>query len=136
MRVSVCVLHELASNAKRLTCSMGFLAMISRLRTCFFEAMAMSGRITRSSMRWYSMAGMIATAAEPLRSSSEHREGTVKDKSYLPRSGPLVKPQTSGAVFRYWTMEMRSFVTGREVPFKIQYNKAKFLGGKLLLLGN
>jgi hypothetical protein len=33
----------------------------------------------------------------------------VKDSSYLPRSGPLVKPQTSGVVFKYLTIEMRSF---------------------------
>ncbi len=109
--------------------------MISRLRTCFFDAMAMSGRITKSGMRWYSMAGMIATSAWPVRNCSAHCEGTVKDKSYLPRSGPLVKPQTSGAVFRYCTMEMRSFVTVREVTFKFQYNKARFLGGKLLAGG-
>src|ERR1700731_3878573 len=96
-----CVLRELRSSAKLFTCSMGFFAMISRLRTCFFEAMAMSGRITRSSMRWYSMAGIIAMSALPVRNCSAHCEGTVNDKSYLPRSGPLVKPQTSGAVFRY-----------------------------------
>src|SRR5229473_7812404 len=135
MRVKVCVLHELRSRANLFTCSMGFLAMISRLRTCFFDAMAMSGKITKSSMRWYSMAGIIATSAWPVRNCSAHCEGTVKDKSYLPHSGPLVKPQTSGAVFRYCTMEMRSFVTGREVTFKIQYNKARFLGGKVLGVG-
>jgi len=64
-------------------------------------------------MRWYSMAGMMATSARPARKSSAHCEGTVNDSSYLPWSGPLVKPQTSGAVFRYCTMEMRSFVTMR-----------------------
>ena len=101
MRVSVCVLRELPSSAKLFTSSMGFFAMISRLRTCFFDAMAMSGRTTKSSMRWYSMAGIIATSASPMRSCWAHREGTVNEKSYLPRSGPLVKPQTSGAVFRY-----------------------------------
>ena len=101
MRVSVCVLRELPSSAKLFTCSMGFFAMISRLRTCFFEAMAMSGSITKSSMRWYSMAGIIAISASPPRNCSAHCEGTVKDKSYLPRIGPLVKPQTSGAVFTY-----------------------------------
>src|SRR5260370_22365526 len=103
---------------------MGIFARISRLRTCFFEAMAMSGKITKSSMRWYSMAGIIATSAVPVRNCSAHCDGTVNDKSYLPRSGPLVKLQTSGAVFRYWTIEMRSFVTVRVLKFKFQYNKA------------
>src|SRR5712692_2901359 len=135
MRVSVCVLRELPSSAKVFTWSIGFFAIISRLRTWFFDAMAMSGRITKSGMRWYSMAGIIATSTFPVRNCSAHCEGTVNDKSYLPRSGPLVKPQTSGAVFRYCTMEMRSFVTGREVTFKIQYNKARFLGGKVLGVG-
>src|SRR5260370_40211595 len=37
MRVSVCVLRELPSSAKLFTCSMGFFAMFSRLRTCFFD---------------------------------------------------------------------------------------------------
>jgi len=62
-------------------------------------------------MRWYSMAGMMAMSAAPVRSSSAHCEGTVKERSYLPCSGPCVKPRTSGAVLRYWTMEMRSLVT-------------------------
>ena len=51
MRVRVCVLREPASRAKLFTCSMGFFAMMSRLRTCFFEAMAMSGRTTKPLMR-------------------------------------------------------------------------------------
>ena len=123
MRVSVCVLREPASRAKLFTCSMGFFAMMSRLRTCFFEAMAMSVRIAKSLMRWYSMAGMMATSARPERKSSAHCEGTVKDKSYLPRSGALVKPQTSGAVLRYCTIEMRSLVTVRGLTLKFQYNK-------------
>src|SRR5260370_12837602 len=135
MRVSVCVLRELRSSAKVFTCSIGFFAIISRLRTCFFDAMAMSGRITKSSMRWHSMAGIIATSTCPVVDCSAHCEGTVNDKWYLPRKGPLVKPQMSGAVFRYCTMEMRSLVTGREVTFKFQYNKARFLGGKLLAGG-
>src|SRR6266849_9546771 len=97
--------------------------------------MAMSGKIASPGMRWYSMAGMMATSARPQRKSSAHCEGTVKERSYLPWSGPLVKPQTSGAVFRYCTMEMRSLVTRREVTFKIQYNKARFLGGKVLGVG-
>ena len=57
------------------------------------------------------MAGMMATSARPVRKSSAHWDGMVNDKSYFPWSGPLMKPQTSGAVFRYWTIEMRSFVT-------------------------
>src|SRR5260370_39169790 len=32
-------------------------------------------------------------------------------------------------------MEMRSFVTVRVLTFKFQYNKARFLGGKLLVVG-
>jgi len=36
-----------------------------------------------------------------VRKSSEHWDGMVKDKSYFPCNGPFVKPQTSGAVFRY-----------------------------------
>src|SRR5438046_7318894 len=77
-------------------------------------------------MRGYSMAGMMATSARPERKSSAHCEGTVKDKSYLPRSGPLVKPQTSGAVLRYCTIEMRSLVTVRGLTLKFQYNKEGF----------
>ena len=60
-------------------------------------------------MRWYSIAGMIAMSAALVRSASAQSDGMVKDKSYLPLSGPFVKPQMSGAVLRYWTMEMRSF---------------------------
>ncbi len=60
-------------------------------------------------MRWYSIAGMMAMSAAPVRKASAHSDGTVNESSYLPRRGPLVKPQTSGVVFRYWTMEMRSF---------------------------
>jgi hypothetical protein len=60
-------------------------------------------------MRWYSMAGMMAMSAALVRRASAQRLGTVKDSSYLPRSGPLVKPQTSGVVFKYLTIEMRSF---------------------------
>jgi hypothetical protein len=50
-------------------------------------------------------------SAAPVRIASAHREGTVKDKSYFPASGPFVKPQTSGAVFKYCTIDMRSFCT-------------------------
>src|ERR1700719_4817524 len=87
---------------------MGFLETSRRLRTDFFEAIERSGRITRSGMRWYSMAGIIATSAAPERSASAHWDGTVQESSYLPRSGPCVKPRTSGAVFRYSTIEMRT----------------------------
>src|ERR1700676_5558016 len=90
---------------------MGFLETSSRLRTDFFEAMERFGRITRSGIRWYSMAGMIATSTAPERSASAHWDGTVNESSYLPRSGPCVKPRTSGAVFRYSTMEMRTGFT-------------------------
>src|SRR5207248_5302979 len=72
------------------------------------------------------MAGMMATSARPERKSAAHCEGTVNDKSYLPSSGPLVKPQTSGAVLGYCTMEMRSLVTVRGLTFKVQYNKEGF----------
>src|ERR1700722_1699439 len=90
---------------------MGFLETSRRLRTDFFEAIERSGRITRSGMRWYSMAGIIATSAAPERSASAHWDGTVKESSYFPRSGPCVKPRTSGAVFRYSTIEMRTGFT-------------------------
>src|SRR5215467_1200764 len=125
MRVSACVLRELLSSAKVSTCSIGFFATSSRLRTWFLEAIAMSGRIANPGMRWYSIAGMIATSARPARKSSAHCEGTVKDNSYLPRSGPLVKPQTSGAVFRYCTMEMRGLVK-LEPSRRTQYSRQNF----------
>src|SRR5882724_13003488 len=73
--------------------------------------MERSGRITRLGMRWYSMAGMMAMSAAPVRSASAQSDGTVKERSYLPWSGPWVKPRTSGAVFRYCTTEMRSLFT-------------------------
>src|SRR4029077_7551611 len=114
---------------------MGFFETRRRLRTIFLEAMERSGKISRSGMRAYSMAGIMAMSALPERNSSAHCEGTVKDRSYLPRSGPLVKPQTSGVVFRYCTMEMRSFVTVREVTLRVQYNKGSFSGGNLLVVG-
>jgi hypothetical protein len=59
-------------------------------------------------MRWYSIEGMIPMSARPARKSSAHCEGTANKSSYLPARGPSVKPQTSGAVFRNSTMEMRS----------------------------
>src|SRR5260370_20554820 len=57
------------------------------------------------------MEGMMATSTAPVRSASAHSDGTVKESSQRPAKGPLVKPQTSGAVFRYSTMEMRSLLT-------------------------
>ena len=59
-------------------------------------------------MRWYSMAGMMAMSTALVRRASAHCDGTVKDKSYLPLRGPLVKDQTNGVVFKYLTIEMRS----------------------------
>jgi len=50
-------------------------------------------------------------SAAPLRSASAQSDGTVNESSYLPWSGPCVKPRTSGAVFRYCTTEMRSLFT-------------------------
>src|SRR5271155_5061782 len=70
---------------------------------------------------------MIAMSAAPVRSASAHCEGTVKDKSYLPSSGPCVKPRTSGAVFRYCTMEMRSFCTLGILAISSQYSRQDFL---------
>src|SRR5580692_9908193 len=101
---------------------MGFLETRSRLRTDFFEAMERFVRITRSGMRWYSMAGIIATSAAPERKASAHWDGTVKESSYFPRKGPCVKPRTSGAVFRYSTMDIRTGFTsviGLENSFSI-----------------
>src|SRR5580704_12252139 len=101
---------------------MGFLETRSRLRTDFFEAMERFGRITRSGMRWYSMAGIIATSAAPERSASAHCDGTVKESSYFPRKGPCVKPRTNGAVFKYSTMDIRTGYTsviGLESNFSI-----------------
>src|SRR6266436_8742500 len=54
------------------------------------------------------MAGMIPTSARPAFRSSAHCDGTANERSYRPVRGPSVKPQTSGAVFRNSTMEMRS----------------------------
>src|SRR6267154_6716121 len=90
---------------------MGFLETSSRLRTDFLEAMQRFGKITRSGMRWYSMAGIIATSTTPERNASAHWDGTVNESSYLPRNRPCVNPRTSGAVFRYSTMEMRTGLT-------------------------
>src|SRR5258706_4600354 len=51
---------------------------------------------------------MIPTSARPAFRSSAHCEGTANERSYRPESGPSVKPQTSGAVFRNSTIEMRN----------------------------
>src|SRR5260221_9164949 len=107
---------------------MGLLETSSRLRTDFFEAIERFGRITRSGMRWYSMAGMMATSTAPERSASAHRDGTVKESSYFPRNGPCVKPRTSGAVFRYSTMEIRTGFTsvfGLESSFSISNTRGE-----------
>src|SRR5882724_2895582 len=61
---------------------MGDLETMSRLRTRSLEAMERSGRITRFGMRWYSMAGMMATSAAPVRSSSAHCDGTVRETTH------------------------------------------------------
>src|SRR5579863_3624350 len=102
---------------------MGFLETSRRLRTDFLEAIERLGRITRSGMRWYSMAGIIATSAAPERSASAHWDGTVKESSYFPRSGPCVKPRTSGAVFRYSTMDIRTGFT-RAIGLKSNFSIA------------
>src|ERR1019366_4109397 len=52
---------------------------------------------------------MMPTSTRPARRSSAHCDGTANERSYRPARGPSVKPQTSGAVFRNSTMEMRSF---------------------------
>src|SRR5271154_2276195 len=69
---------------------------------------------------------MIAMSAAPVRSASAHCEGTVKDKSYLPSSGPCVKPRTSGAVFRYCTMEMRSLFNLEMLAISSKYSRRDF----------
>src|ERR1700687_1889559 len=54
------------------------------------------------------MAGMMPTSARPAFRSSAHCDGTANKRSYRPSRDQTVKPQTSGAVFRNSTMEMRS----------------------------
>src|SRR6266705_1319041 len=54
------------------------------------------------------MAGMMPTSARPAFRSSAHCDGTANERWYTAVRGPSVKPQTSGAVFRNSTMEMRS----------------------------
>src|SRR5277367_1146002 len=94
----------------RLARWIGFFETTRMLRTSPFAATAIPGSATTFSVRWYSIEGMIATSAAPLRNASAHCDGHVNDKSYLPASGPSVNPHTSGAVFKYSTIEMRSLL--------------------------
>src|SRR5271156_3956990 len=70
---------------------------------------------------------MMAMSAAPVRSASAHCDGTVNDKSYFPASGPFVKLQTSGAVFKYCTIDMRSFCTLGILAISSQYSRQDFL---------
>src|ERR1700676_3612022 len=72
------------------------------------------------------MAGMMAMSAAPWRSASAHKDGTVKERSYLPRSEPFVKPHTNGAVFRYCTIEMRSLGKFAVLSRQVQYSRPDF----------
>src|SRR4029077_6119579 len=114
-RTRAAELRELESRAIFFAMSMGFLATTRMLRTSPFAATAIPGRATMFSMRWYSMAGMMAMSAAPRRRASAHCEGTVKERSYLSASGPSANPQTSGAVLRYSTIEMRSLAIFGEI---------------------
>src|SRR5271154_1426746 len=69
---------------------------------------------------------MIAMSAAPVRNASAHCDGTVKDKAYFPANGPFVKPQTSGAVFRYLTIEMRSFCKFQSLAISSKYSRQDF----------
>src|SRR5580698_6909282 len=69
---------------------------------------------------------MMATSAAPVRSASAHWDGTVNDKSYFPTSGPFVNPQTSGAVFKYCTMDMRSFCNFESLAISTKYSREDF----------
>src|SRR5271169_471434 len=69
---------------------------------------------------------MMAMSAAPVRSASAHCDGTVNDKSYFPASGPFVKPQTSGAVFKYCTIDMRSFCKFESLAISTKYNREDF----------
>src|SRR5690242_4307120 len=68
----------------------------------------------------------MAMSAAPVRRASAHCEGTVNDKSYFPESGPFVKPHTSGAVFKYCTIEMRSFGTFEILGISTKYSRVDF----------
>ena len=95
----------------RFAMSIGRFDTTKMLRTSPFAATAIPGSATTFSIRWYSIAGMMATSTSPRRNASAHCDGTVNERSYLPASGPSVNPHTSGAVFRYSTIEMRSLLT-------------------------
>src|ERR1700682_2823323 len=126
IRVNACVLRELRSRAMVCTASIGLRDTISRLRTRLLAAIARFGKTTRPSMRWSSIAGMMATSARRSRKSSAHCEGIVNDSSYLPFRGPCVKPYTRGAVLRYCTMEMRSFFANGGCSQNVQYSRPRF----------
>src|SRR5580704_12222177 len=102
----------------RLARWIGFLETTRMLRTSPFAATDIPANATTFSMRWYSIEGMIATSAAPVRRASAHCDGQVNDKSYLPASGPSVNPQTSGAVFKYSTIEMRSLLILRFATYE------------------
>src|SRR5271156_5990117 len=69
---------------------------------------------------------MIAMSAARVRKASAHCDGTVNDRSYLPASGPFVNPQTSGAVFKYCTMDMRSFCNFESLAISTKYSREDF----------
>src|SRR5208283_894591 len=101
MRTRAWVLRELRTSAMHVILRTGLVETRSRLRTARFDAIERPGRTTKSCIRAYSMAGIMAMSAALVRRASAHCEGTVKESWYLPRKGPCVKPRTSGAVFRY-----------------------------------
>src|SRR5579863_202488 len=68
----------------------------------------------------------MATSTSPKRKASAHFEGMVNESSYLPASGPSAKPHTSGAVFRYSTMEIRSLLMSFATNANFQYSTAAF----------
>src|SRR5271154_2677475 len=65
---------------------------------------------------------MMATSTSPCRSASAHCEGTVNERSYLPSRGPSANPHTSGAVFKYSTIEMRSLLIILSCPPNLKYS--------------
>ena len=86
---------------------MGALLKSSTLFTLSFEAMETPPTISASSIRWYSIEGMMPTSAWPLRTAPAHNAGVVKSRSNLPRCSPLSIPQIKGTVLRYLTTETR-----------------------------
>ncbi len=58
----------------------------------------------------------------------------MKERSYLPRNGPWVKPRTSGAVLRYCTTEMRSLLTLAVRSRKRKYSRRDFAARRALLM--